>query len=327
MSTFYSEELHELTLSGYVNYAHRHPKVFCDLLITDKSNTIYAASLIGVDAQVKQATMLMQAKKNAYLNCHSEDNTVEKHRVNLYSLSYKLNAYQEEYGKMDGLTHAFLVAENIQPNKKDKKEFQTRRLEAIAEGRVPERMPEALEEMIIAWDGNEEQQIYDVLNDRYHTPMLPEWKNYLIQELKDRGLYKDMHVYSFGTRSPIKAGLLSVTEDQLEQIISEGVQGYELEFAVQEDGRLFDEGILPNLTSIDSYLSEFASDLGARIQKNIGLRFNPDTERHHPAFHDINLEANHNGITGLYPPQANTVMGVARTLKDEDHCFIVAEMG
>lgn len=325
MANFKTDEIYNLELYN------RHTgggQAFCDLMVVDSSKTIFVANLIGIDSKVKQSAWLMQEGKSGRIH-RAEGHTRDIGHINhsVYAMSTRKSMYDEEVMKLDDLTQIFMVTKNAKPDIKARNEWQADENRRVAAGGQPGILPDHLSELVLAWDGDYRKQVYDVLNDRYNTPMLEEWAEFIIDALIDRNYYEPLDVYLFGSDYALQAGLLRVTEEQLEEIIQEGIQGYELDFAIEEDGRGPEEAILQSCVSIDDYLTHFAGELGSRIQENIGLRFNPENETHHPAFRDVNLQANESGITGLYPPQANTVMGVAKTLVDEKFCFIVGEMG
>jgi hypothetical protein len=325
MPIFRSDEIYTIEMYSRNSFSGI---AYCDLLVVDNKNTIYLANLIGTDTKVKQVAWLMQEGRVGRIY-RAEGNRFEQGHIHhsVYAIANRKNAYDEEILKIDDLTQIFIVAKNAKPDIKARNQWQAEQRRRMEEGLDPQSMPDHLAELILAWDGNYKKQIFDVLNDRYNTPMLEEWADYIVEELVERGYYEPLQVKCFGSDYQLEAGLLRITEEQLEEIITEGIQGYELNFAIEEDGRDESEAVLPKCNSIDDYLTHFAPELGKRIQENIALRFDPDKERHHPAFRDVNLHANQNGITGLYPPQANTVMGVSKTLVEDNFCFLVGEMG
>jgi hypothetical protein len=322
---FQSDEIYKIELYN----RHSAPgEAYCDLLVCDDNLTIYAANLIGESAKVKQTAWLLQEGKVGQIY-RAEGNRYEDGHIrhNVHAINTRKNPYDEETLKLDDLTQIFVTATNAKPDIKERNAWQAEQNRRLEQNMGMQPLPDHLSELILAWDGDFRKQVFEILNDRYNTPMLEEWSEYIVEALIDRDYYEPLHVKSFGNQYSLQAGLLRVTEKQIEDIITEGIQGYELDFAIEEDGRSADESVLPKCNSIDDYLTHFASELGGRIQENVRLQFNPEEERHHPAFKDVNLQANENGITGLYPPQANTVMGVSKTLVDEDFCFIVGEMG
>lgn len=323
MSDFKSDEIY--TLEMY----HRNTAsntAYCDLLVLDRQNTIHLANIIGQDSKVKQLAWLMQEGKTGQIRraegpLHAEGH--QKHTV--YSIADRKSSYDEYSGKSDDLTHTLLISKNAKLDLKLKKEWFKEEERRIQDGGTPRPIPAELAELVLAWDGEYRSQIFEVLNDRYNTPMLDEWADYIIDALEEAGYYEPLSVKCYGSDYKLKAGLLRVTEQQLETIITDGIQSYELEFAVEEDDTV--EPILNKCNTIDDYLTNFAAELGQRIQENVQVRFNPSEQKHHPSFHDVNLHANQQGITGLYPPQANTIMGIVNTLSTDNFSFLIGEMG
>ncbi|CDQ41935.1 SNF2-related protein [Virgibacillus salexigens] len=324
MATFHSDEIYKLEV--YNGRAGGDRDVFVDLLITSqaRSKEIYLASISGSDNDVKQVSWLFQEGKKTGRFRRAEGNVFEDDHIkrNIFTHAKK-NQYTEHKTKLGDVSQTLLVSKSINPKTKERQDWQMD--EDRRNPTINRMIPDDLAELVIAWDGDVETQIYKVLNDRYGTPMIEEWKDFIVESLIDEGYYKPLEVYTFGIENPVEAGLIKVTERQLESIISEGITSYELDFALLEDPT--QEDVLSGLNSIDDYLSHFAGDLAECIQENIELRFDPKKDKHHPAFKDVNLTANEHGLTGLFPPQADTVMGVANTLKEDNYAFVIGEMG
>lgn len=325
MAHFQSNEIYKLYM---YNRKTGTAEVFVDLLVLDRYGTIYLANMIGSDKDTKLAATLIQEGKGGQI-FRAEGDKYEGEHIQEFvtGITFRKNFYDEEHLKLEDLRQVLMVAKNTRPDTKARNAWADENKRRIEEGLDPNPLPEELEELILAWDGDYKQKIYQVLDDRYNTPMLSEWKDYIVEECIERGYYNPLHVYLFGSDYKLEAGLLKITEEQLEEIITEGIQSYELDFAIEEDGRSKDEAILPKINTVDDYITQFGGELGKVIQKNVKVRFDPTKDKHHPAFYDMNLWANEHGITGLYPPQANTVMGVSKTLLEDDFCFVVGEMG
>ncbi|RHW31882.1 DEAD/DEAH box helicase [Oceanobacillus profundus] len=324
MTTFHSDELYEIGMYGSNRYGIR-TTAYTDLIISSTINNtdhIYLASISGSPSKVEQIAWLFNdGNKTAEIH-RAEGYRFDKNHKRIRAFTEtKKKKYTVHTQRIDDISHALIVSKSIE--EKTSERFQW--IETNGHPAPGQKLPHDLAEFIIAWDGDMYSQIYKILNDRYGTPMIEEWKEYIVDEMIENEYFEYLSVYTFGNESPIQAGLLRVTDEQLENIITNGIQSYELDFALLEDDT--QEEVLSKLESIDQYLSHFAGDLAECIQQNIALRFDPHKDRHSPAFKDVNLTANQNGITGLFPPQADTVMGVANTLKEDDYCFIVGEMG
>ena len=325
----YRDELYKLTLYNSGHFGHR--SVFCDLLVLSNrprfSKQIYLASVIGSENDCKQISWLMNESKNGRIR---SSNTYEKKeddiRLNVHAHTRK-SRYKEFTQKMNELTHMLLVDKAAEPNNKERLQWLSEEMKRISEDQPPRRLPGDLAELILAWEGDIDNQIYKVLMDRYNTPMLdePDWKEYILEELREREYIEDLTVYSFGHETPLEAALLKLTEFQLEEIITQGIQDLEIEFSIEKDDTV--DPVLNQCEGLEDYLYHFAGELGKRIQENIHVRFDPAKDKHSKAFYDVNMHANKQGLTGLFPPQADTVMGMANTINEDNYCFSIGEMG
>jgi len=317
-----SNEIYKIELfgRGYVG----NLTAFIDLIAYDQYyKTIYLANTINTDSKMKLFMAEMLETKTGTIHRAEGPIRAEGHEnYTIYTGGKKF--YDTFDSKVEDLTNVLFIAKCANPNIKDRQDWQKEEDARLAQGLPPRPAPE---ELILAWDGDYKKQIFKVLWDRYNTPMLEEWADYIVETCIARQYYKPLVVKSYGREYDLEAGLLSITERQLEAIITEGIASYELNFAVMEDGRSDDESILKDCTTLDTYLENFAGPIGERIQENSELRFDPTKEKHHKALYHLNMHANQNGVTGLFPPQADVVMGVANTLSDENYCFIIGEMG
>lgn len=308
-------------------YQGRHDgnvRVFTDLIISKRYNyveEIYLASISGQNSHVEK--MIDAARDGSKSGRFSNDAgyDADKDIIQRVLMHTGRNKYDHYTSKVEDVTHALLVSKTILPKTNERLEWEREQKEK----QIYEPLPSTLYELVVSWDGDIEEEIFKVLNERYSVPMIDEWKDYVVEKLLRDDYFEHLNVFTFGIENPVEAGLLKLTEGQLERIISEGVRNYELDFAVMEDPT--QEDVLTSCESLDDYLTHFSGDLAECIQENIDLRFDPKVNKHSEAFRDVNLQANKNGITGLFPPQADTVMGVAEVLKEDNYAFVIGEMG
>lgn len=324
---FHFNELYkfELYTSGGKN---SNAEVFTELIIAeDRGYTleVLVASVAGTDKEIHNMKWLMQNSKEGRIR-RAEGPIAEQGQLHRKARAhYKKDRYDVFDVKVEDMTHALFVSKSAKPSIKERHEWDAQQEAKIQAGQRPDSVPENLAELILAWDGDYVTQIYKILNDRYGTPIHEDWKHYVAEVLLEEKLYTPLSVFTFGDENPVQAGLLKVTERDLEQIITEGIASYEINFAIEEDPSVVP--VLDQCESLDMYLNHFAGELGTAIQKNIKLRFDPKVDKHHRRFYDVNLAANEQGITGLFPPQADTVMGVANTLAEDNFAFVIGEMG
>lgn len=298
-------------------------KGFLNLIAVDNNNTIYLAQFVAEPTKARALMYALQDHKTGIVR-RSEGNSKEPGHKSYNVFAIGKNSYDTFDNKNDDLLTMLMIAKCAKPNAKLRKEWQEEEDARLSNGLPARRAPE---ELLLAWDGDFRSQIYRVLWDRYNTPMLEEWKDYIVDQCIERSYYEPLTVKAYGLDHPLEAGLLRITEKQLEEIISEGISSYELDFAIMEDGRTDDEAVLQHCSNLDDYLTHFAGELGTRIQENSEVRFDPTKQKHHPILREVNLHANNQGVTGLFPQQADVVMGVANTLSKESYAFIIGEMG
>jgi hypothetical protein len=323
MAEHRSNEIYLLELYGR---GRNNVQAYADLIAYDtqgRTGNIYVANLINTDGKMKLFTLEMQEVKTGTVRRAEGSSRDDGHES--YNVFTPNKNYYDTYDtKIEDMLNTLFIAKCAKPNIRERQDWQMEEDKRLEEGESPRRAPE---ELVLAWDGNIRDQIYKVLDDRYNTPMLEEWKDYIINTLIEDRYYRPLTVKSYGREYTLEAGLLAVTEKQLETIISEGIASYELNFAVMEDGRSDDESILKDCNGLDDYLTHFAGELGQRIQENTELRFDPTKEEYHPALIASNLHANQQGITGLFNPQADTLMGSAKVLTESNYVMEILEMG
>lgn len=243
----------------------------------------------------------------------------------------KRNHYVLETEKRDEVFTVLAHVNQLKPDLKDIRTFEEdaeRHMEAMKKGQdvlMPVK-PAHLHDLVLAWDGDLTEAIYRTLDDAYNTPFIKEWTPYIIKQLKEKDLLEELRVYSFGEKEhALQAALIKTSIVQLREIITEGIQSMDLEFFVYE--AVDEEDKLSNIREVSDYITSFGPELAKLIQESVKVDFDPAVDRHHPVLIDMNLHANQRGVTGYYPPQANTMMGLARTLQRDSFGFLIGEMG
>lgn len=301
-------------------------QTYVDLLVMEQiranSCNLYLANTMNIDSKQKIFAYDMAEIKTGLIQPAGDEQVPKSESVNLFI--EEKDSFDKYEQRIDDMTNILFVSKTA---KNDVKKKELRRIENVARAAngMPLLPPEP--ELILAWDGDTYSEIYRVLNDRYNTPMLPEWKDDIVQACIDLGYYRPLVVKSYGRDYDLEAGLLRITEENLEEIISEGIRSYSMPFAILDDGPTEEESVLKDCTTLDVYLENFAGELGQRVQENSQLRFDPMTQEHHRSLWHANMHANTKGVTGLFPPQADVVMGCANTLAEDKYVFLIGEMG
>lgn len=307
-------------------YNHDNNEALLDFAVLDKEKTIIMASMVGTPTLISNIEAALQNIKTGVIypatdvekSNHVYNNTV-------FSLRKK-KSYVVEKQVINDFEHLIVISKQIDPDPKERKEYEDAYEQAVrAETTLPEK-PRALRDLIIAFDGQLEKRVYDTLTKKYRTPMQEEWSTYIYNELIKRNLLVEFDTLVFDEDRPIRVAELNVNEKDLERIITDGIQSMQIVFADYEFDPN-DEDKLSVVHTTSDYIRLFPSELTKVIQKNLRVRFDATKDLHSNLFKQLNLHANEQGITGYYPPQANAIMGAAKTLKEENFCFVVGEMG
>lgn len=307
--------------------------VFCDFAIVDLNpgpynSRLFAVSYFGTESDCEAVLSMLQDNKNGRIIHDSSNHSREGEDIKRgFSTGFKKKNFSATKQRMDDIYHYLAIDKQIESNAQKRSEFEASIEKAREEGNTPNlRMDEEMAELIIAWDGDIVSQVYSIIWDRYGTPMLPEWKDYLYEELMDRGYLRSLTTFVFGNNEHAPtAVLLKLREVELERIISDGINSLELEYAIEENDEI--EDVLSKIENLTSYLTEFGTPLAENIKNTVNYRFNPMDDKHDEHFYDVNMHANKNGLTGLFPAQADAVMSCAKTLQELDYTFLIGEMG
>lgn len=279
-----------------------------DFLIVDPDNELYAANVIGEKSkEFTQFLSLFQEVKNGKYTRYHKRRENQKEMCRYPLKISKANQFFVEHSKNAEIESALFLHKSVffDPTDTEKNEQQ----------------------LIISDNRNLDDVLFEAIMDRYSTPIDLSWKQELIHLLKTKSFIKNLDVLTYVNHRNIQACILQITETQLEKIISTAIKDYTFNFALIRDGRTDEEAILPKIQSLDAYMDHFGADLAQIVQSHTDTRFNPETDKHSPAFYTTNRTANENGLTGLYPPQADVVMAAVKTLQKEKFTMVIAEPG
>ena len=84
--------------------------------------------------------------------------------------------------------------------------------------------PEGQERLLFVEDEREKAQVlYQQINKRFPVPLVPQWSQWLYRKLREQGAFEELE-------GNIKVIKLNVSEQVLDELISEGVRSGEIEF-------------------------------------------------------------------------------------------------
>ena len=164
--------------------------------------------------------------------------------------------------------------------------------------------------------------LYDKLYKYSSVPMIPEWKNYIYNKLQN-GRYIRL------SRTLLLEGVREVevykyvgNQEQLKQIISEGLSKGEINIAGSNEP----SALLEDIHGLNDYLSIFGSLLADKIQNKFRPKFIPGTDNYTRYLNNIDDYIHHKGIE-LYEAQLAVIQSVVNNFNINKTSIIVGEMG
>ena len=288
---------------------------------------IYAFEAYGTEEEIKLLKEEIKNGKDFFLRSNNDAPFKYNYRMELPSgdFSNTFTYHEEQHGDVFQL---FAFHKQLQPNFGEAEQWeqeQRRTFQALEE------RPSDLRPIVFASEEELVDRIWDMMQ-HYNTPMLPEWKDVLVERLRQDGMIEDFHVSYFNYRDDseqamedgYKAVRLNFSERTLEKTITNMIHNYEIPFALDA---MHDSSTFDGLNNLTAYIERFAPDLARSVQQKVEIMFDPSRDKHHGSIRELNLFANQNGLTGMFAPQADTVMSAIETLDKQSFNFLSGEMG
>ncbi|MHB8927809.1 MAG: helicase-related protein [Bacillota bacterium] len=271
--------------SGALDYS-----THCDLAAWDAdTNQLLAVSFTGHDSAVRGLVAVLRSKERNGL--HLETGEGESYFREWFKPVD--DGYRVFYGQAgDGLVHAVVISDEAFDH-------------ALGRG------------LAIAWDGDGAAAFGQLLAKRYTVPFLPEWVPWILREARDQGWVTDAEVYKADPANPVAVVTVTLTEEDLANLVTEGVKTKKLKFPPEDAPDQASEAGLSEATDVTSYLKTFAQTLGTMLT----TRFKPRHEMGagHEVFRDL--------LRKPFPAQADVILGLAETLRVQRNAVVVGEMG
>ncbi len=168
------------------------------------------------------------------------------------------------------------------------------------------------------------ERLYEEIDRKSTAPMIPAFRDYLLEELQEREILTKLDTVSLTT--PLEVWRLSCSPND-RNIISVLEEGLAL-------GTISIPGASPALTrrlreisGISEYLSEFSAALSRRIQKRFTPVFDPSREALSEAVLAVNEGLYQNTGYRLYPAQCAVSEAVKRKVRTGEPAIIRADCG
>lgn len=193
--------------------------------------------------------------------------------------------------------------------------------EAQADGQTNVELPPR--KCILFCPAGDRQALFEALDRKTAVPLIPEFQDYVLDELQRRRFLKPLRVISI--RERLEAWLLLCKKDDanIVKVLEDGLK----------TGAIYIPGTVQNqhgfdcVHSVTSYLSAFGVTVAERIRNQFQPLFDPAAEQLSPEILRINDFIHAHAGYSLYPAQLAVAESVKRKLSEGKSAFIVAECG
>ena len=193
--------------------------------------------------------------------------------------------------------------------------------DAQADGQTNVELPPR--KCILFCPAGDRQALFEALDRKTAVPLIPEFQDYVLDELQRRRLLKPLRVISI--RERLEAWLLLCKKDDaniaavLEDSLKNG--------AICIPGTVQNPHGFDGVYSVTGYLSAFGVTVAERIRGQFRPLYDPAVEPLSPEILHINDYIRAHAGYSLYPAQLAVAESVKRKLSEGKSAFIVAECG
>ena len=169
----------------------------------------------------------------------------------------------------------------------------------------------------------DESGLFTELDSKLSVPLMPEWEEYFIRELKDRKILKRLNVFSTNTEFAAYAVTLKKGETQIAKILTDGLESGEICIPNAKK----DDTAFRDIETFTQYLNAFGKDIAKKIQATFKPVFNPAEEGICPELNEVNEYIRQNTGYSLYEAQLAGAEAIKRQLKKEKMTMLVSGCG
>lgn len=164
--------------------------------------------------------------------------------------------------------------------------------------------------------------LYDKLYKYSSVPMIPEWKDYIYDQLQEARYLRTTSTLLMQGQREVEVIKYVGNQEHLKRIISEGLAAG----TININGSNNPSALLEDIHGLNDYLSIFGSLLADKIQNKFRPKFIPGTDEYTRYLNNIDDYIHHKGIE-MYEAQLATIQSVVNNFNVNKHSIIVGEMG
>lgn len=235
------------------------------------------------------------------------ETVIENHKIILYA---KHDAYKRS------ITHDGIYAEGTMLALDDENG------EMTDEEQMEVENPKAKRKMYIFCDEGDTDSLYAELDKKTAIPLIPEFKDYILDECFKRKILVQLEVLSASVH--FDAYMLEVRNDEkeVEQIVNDGLKTGQISIPNAVKGTGFE-----NIETVSQYLNKYGITIANRIRESFNPLFDPASEYICDRLKRINGNLKKNVGYTLYPAQLAVAEALKRRLDKAKVGVVVAECG
>ena len=176
---------------------------------------------------------------------------------------------------------------------------------------------------IIFCPENDRDRLFEEVDRKTAVPLIPEFRDYVLDELEQRGILKRLQVISL--REKLDAWVLLCRKDDANiiSVVEDGLKSG----AISIPGTVTDPDGFDGVENVTGYLNTFGVTVAERIRGQFQPLFDPASEPLSPEILAINNYIHTHAGYSLYDAQLAVAEAVKRQLQKHKCGFIVAECG
>ena len=171
---------------------------------------------------------------------------------------------------------------------------------------------------------NNDDELFAELDRKLSVPLIPEFKNFFVSELRNRNILEQLKVYSLGRK--FEAWHMKISEDEKEaaEVLEDGLRSGKIAIPGNQKGNT---AVFENISTFTQYLGEFGAMVAERIKKCFSPRFNPAEEPVAPEINEVNGCVKQHAGYSLFDAQLGAAEALKRQLETDKMTLLVAECG
>lgn len=169
-----------------------------------------------------------------------------------------------------------------------------------------------------------DDELFAELDRKLAVPLIPEFRDYFIEELCKRNLLEQMQVYCLGRTFQGYHMYVSSDEQEIVQILEDGLRSGRISIT---GGDPKQNAIFKDIASFTQYLRAFGSKIVERIKECFPPLYNPAEEPVSQELTDVNQYIIDHAHYSLFDAQLGAAEALRRRLEKDKLVLLVAECG